>query len=134
MFKWRSESNYLSRYVGSGALNTIIGWSVIFLLMAIGTSPILANISGYLLGLVLGFVISKNFVFRSAGTARDEGKRYFIAFVISFIFNLLALQFSLEVLHWNQNVAQVVAAITYTVFMYFLSLHFVFEPNKEPYN
>ena len=134
MFKWRNESNYLSRYVGSGALNTIIGWSVILLLMAIGTSPILANISGYLLGLVLGFVISKNFVFRSAGTARYEGKRYFIAFVISFIFNLLALQFSLEVLHWNQNVAQVVAAITYTVFMYFLSLHFVFEPNKEPYN
>lgn len=134
MFKWQNELNYLSRYVGTGALNTIVGWIVIFLLMAKGASPILANISGYFVGLVLGFLVSKNFVFHSAGRSRDEVARYLVAFVISFLLNLSALHFLLEVLYWNQNIAQAVAAIVYTVIMYFLTRFFVFVIEKKTFS
>ena len=132
MFKWQNESNYFSRYIGTGALNTFAGWSIIFLLMGMGISPILANISGYLIGLLIGFLVSKGFVYRSAEPARGEVVRYLVAFVISFLINLSALQFSLEVLYWNQNVAQVVAALMYTVIMYFLTRYFVFKKIKTP--
>jgi len=63
---WRTEAVYLARYAGSGVLNTLVGFSVIFLLMGLGAAPLLANIGGYAVGFVLGFIVSRRFVFRSS--------------------------------------------------------------------
>lgn len=138
MSNWRSESAYLGRYAGSGALNTIAGFSVIFLLMALGVSPFLANIGGYLFGLILGFFVSKKLVFRSEGHITSEGLRYLAAFLACFVVNLLVLQFTLNVLHWNAALAQLSAAAAYTIIMYPLTRLLVFRaginssrPNKQ---
>lgn len=127
MYKWRSESAYLKRYVGSGALNTIAGFSVIFILMALGVSPFLANVGGYLFGLILGFFVSKKLVFRSQGHIAAEGLRYLAAFLACFIMNLFVLQFALGVLLWSAITAQLLAAATYTAIMYLLTRHVVFR-------
>lgn len=127
MSNWRSESAYLGRYAGSGVLNTLVGFSVIFLLMALGAPPILANIGGYLVGLMLGFFVSKKLVFRSEGHITSEGFRYLAAFLACFLMNLLILQFVLVVMHWNAVVAQLLAAAAYTVFMYLLTRLLVFR-------
>lgn len=126
MSRWRSESVYLGRYAGSGAVNTIIGFAVIFLLMALGVSPIVSNVGGYLVGFFFGFVVSKRFVFRSGGRIAAEGIRYLAAFLISLISNLLVLHFTLEVLHLNASFAQLPAAVTYMIIMYLLTRWFVF--------
>lgn len=128
MSRWRSESAYLGRYAGGGALNTIAGFSVIFLLMALGVSPFLANIGGYLFGLVLGFFVTKKFVFRSEGHITSEGLRYLAAFLACFAVNLLVLQLALNVVHWNAITAQLLAAATYTIIMYLLTRLLVFQP------
>lgn len=130
MPSWRSESAYLGRYAGSGVLNTLAGFSVIFLLMALGVSPLLANIGGYLSGLMLGFLLSKKFVFRSEGHVTSEGVRYLAAFASCFALNLLVLEFALDKLHWNAALAQLLAAATYTVLMYLLSRWLVFTPHS----
>lgn len=127
MSRWRSESAYLGRYAGSGALNTIAGFSVIFLLMALGVSPFLANIGGYLFGLILGFFVSKKFVFRSEGHIAWEGIRYLAAFLACFVVNLFVLQFTLNVLHWSAAFAQLLAAAAYTIIMYLLTRFLVFR-------
>lgn len=126
MSRWRSESAYLTRYAGSGALNTIAGFAVIFLLMALGISPFIANIGGYLVGFLLGFVVSKKFVFRSAGHFLPESIRYLAAFLICFLLNLLALQIALASLHLTGMLAQLFAAAVYTSTMYFSTRWFVF--------
>ena len=126
MFKWRTEYIYLARYLGSGSVNTIAGFAVIFLLMWIGVSPFLANVTGYAVGLIFGFVLSKRFVFRSQGNFLNESIRYVIAFVISFLFNLLILRVSLNVLGINMYMAQLAAAGSYTLSMYLLIRLFVF--------
>lgn len=138
MSSWRSESAYLGRYAGSGALNTIAGFSVIFLLMALGASPLLANVGGYLFGLILGFFVSKKFVFRSEGHITSEGIRYLAAFLACFVVNLLVLQFTLDVLHLDAILAQLLAAAAYTIIMYLLTRLLVFRlgmdsapPNKR---
>jgi len=131
MSGWQSESAYLARYAGSGALNTIVGFAVIFLLMWLGISPFIANICGYLVGLVLGFVVSWKFVFRSEGHFTTEGMRYLAAFLFCFALNLLVLELVLGRLHWNPNLAQLAAAMTYTASMYLLARWLVFSPHNK---
>lgn len=132
MSRWRRESAQLTRYAGSGALNTAAGFAVIFLLMALGASPFIANIGGYLVGFILGFVVSKKFVFRSEGHFITESLRYLAAFLVCFLLNLLALRIALSALQLNGVFAQLFAAAVYTITMYLMSRWFVFSPAKQP--
>jgi len=127
MSNWQIESAYIGRYAGSGALNTLVGFSAIFLLMALGISPILANVCGYFLGLILGFFLTKKIVFRSKGHLTSEGIRYLGAFLVCFVINLFVLEFALSALHWKPVFAQLLAAVTYTVIMYLLTRLLVFH-------
>jgi putative flippase GtrA len=131
MSRWKSESEYLGRYTYTGILNTVAGLFVIFLLMGLGASPFIANIGGYLVGLILGFFVSKKFVFRSEGHITSEGIRYLGAFLASLVLNLAVLQFALDLLHWNVNCAQFLSAVAYTSTMYLLSRWLVFRPGSN---
>lgn len=123
---WKIESVRISRYVGSGLVNTLVGLVVIFVAMAIGFSPMFSNITGYAVGFVLGFVLSKKFIFRSDGHYFNESVRYLFSFVISFCINLMVLQFLLN--HFNNLVfSQLVAAGSYSLVMYLLTRFFVFR-------
>ena len=124
--RWQTESGYLSRYAGSGVLNTLIGLSVIFVLMGLGASPFVANIGGYAIGFILGFAVSKKFVFRSNGRLVDESLRYLIAFCLCFVLNLLALGAILSSTGVGEKMAQIMAASVYTGSMYLLTRLYVF--------
>lgn len=125
MSRCTSESALLARYAGSGALNTVAGFAVIFTLMALGFSPYIANIGGYLVGFILGFVVSKKFVFRSNGHFVGESVRYLLAFLVCFCLNLLTLRVVLA--QTNAFAAQLVAAVVYTGAMYLFTRWFVFS-------
>jgi putative flippase GtrA len=131
MSRWRTESAILARYLGSGALNTLVGFGIIFLLMAVGVSPVLANICGYAVGFVLGFVVSRRFVFRSEGGIASEGLRYLLAFLSSFLANLLVLHIALGSLQLHPLLAQFLAACTYTGTMYLLTRFVVFRTHAR---
>jgi len=124
------EAAYITRYTGSGVVNTIIGFIVILSAMAMGFSPMVSNVAGYAVGFMLGFVFSKKFVFRSNGHFVSESVRYLIAFIISFLFNLLVLHLALAYLNIHAVTSQVVAAVSYTVLMYILTRLYVFDISK----
>lgn len=130
MSKWRVESGYLGRYVGSGALNTVVGFAVIFGMTALGTSPYLANIAGYVVGLVLGFWTARAFVFRSTGAISREGWRYLIAFGISWLLNFMVLRWGIKTAGMEPMAAQLVAACGYSLIMFFFGRYCVFSPKK----
>lgn len=123
---WKQEVWQLSRYAGSGSLNTAVGFGVIFALMALGVSPLIANIGGYLVGFVLGFVVSRKFVFRSNGHFVGESLRYLAAFAACFLLNLWILHTTLNQFGWNTLVAQLTAAAAYTTSMYVCTRWLVF--------
>lgn len=126
-----NEAAYITRYTGSGAVNTIVGFIVILSAMALGFSPIISNIAGYAVGFTLGFVLSKKFVFRSEGHFVAESVRYLIAFIISFLFNLLVLRIAITYFDVHAIVSQVFAAISYTMLMYILTRFFVFSTVRD---
>jgi len=107
-------------------LNTIVGFIVIFSAMAMGLSPMVSNITGYVVGFTMGFLLSKKFVFRSNGHLVVESIRYLIAFVLSFLFNLLVLRLALTYYNFQAVPSQVAAAGSYTLLMYVLTRFFVF--------
>lgn len=125
-FDLLKEAAYLVRYAGSGVINTIVGFIVIFSAMALSFSPMVSNVAGYAVGFTLGFVLSKKFVFRSNGHFVAESVRYLAAFIISFLINLLVLRLGLIYLNLHAVLAQVVAAISYTLTMYVMTRLFVF--------
>jgi len=127
MSSWRNESAYLARFLSVGALNTLFGFSFIFLLMYFKISPFIANFCGYFLGLTLGFVLSKKFVFRSSGHFNKELLRYLVAFFIGFSLNFIVLWFSIRVFNGNEYFSQLLSAFVYTCSMYLLSRWFVFK-------
>ena len=129
---WWREAIYFIRYSGAGLINTIVGFAVILSAMALNFSPMISNIAGYAVGFTLGFVLSKKFVFRSNDRFVTESIRYLLAFVISFLINLLMLHLALNNLNFNALASQVVAAISYTLLMYVLTRFFVFNSvNKQ---
>lgn len=127
MFRWRVESSYLRRYIGSGVFNTLVGFAVIFLGMYLGLSPSVANIAGYTAGFILGFVLSKKMVFRSNGSFVKESVRYLIAFLIAFSLNFTVLHIALDKFRLAAMVAQIIAAFVYTFAMYALARFYVFS-------
>ena len=127
VFDRTKEAEYITRYTGSGLLNTAVGFFVILSVMAMGFSPVVANVSGYAVGFVLGFVLSKKFVFRSNGHFVSESVRYLSAFTVSFMLNLLVLYMAINYLNIHAITAQIVAAFAYTACMYILTRFYVFE-------
>jgi putative flippase GtrA len=129
-----SEGNRILRFLSSGVANTLAGFAVIFGLMALGVGPIMANVAGYATGLALSFVLSRRFVFSSAGTLHSEAMRFLLAFFAAFAVNLTVLQLLVGALNLQPYVAQVVSAAAYTLVMYVLSRWFVFRqtPTARP--
>jgi putative flippase GtrA len=123
----RKEITYLARYAWSGVINTILGFIVIFSSMSLGFSPFVSNVAGYSVGFILGFVMSKNFVFRSNGHLVMESVRYLTAFVVSFLVNLIVLRVSLVDFKLNVILSQILAALSYTLLMYLFMRIFVFR-------
>lgn len=131
MLGFRNSIFQLSRYIGVGTINSIVGFATIFALMYLGIAPWIANASGYLVGLFLGFFLSRRFVFFSNGQLAREGILYLLSFIISFTANLLALNFMLRHLLMNAIVAQFISTAIYAISMYLLCQLLVFNIRKS---
>ena len=131
MLNRKGELAYIFRYSLAGILNAIVGLGSVFFLMSFGFPAIIANTIGYALALTIAFGTGKTFVFQSKAWARPESIRYLIAFVFSFLCNLLILQLSLKYLGLRPWISQGAAITTYVIVMYLCSRFFVFRSTTQ---
>lgn len=129
MFKWKAELRLVGRFLGGGVVNTLLGFLVIFALMALGLAPLWANVVGYAIGIIVGFLSSRKFVFRSEGNMRAQSRRYLLAFAACFFLNLFVLHFGLRFV--AAVPAQLLASIVYTFGMFLLSRLWVYRNCSE---
>jgi putative flippase GtrA len=83
----------VSRFGLAGLVNTGIGFTVIAALdVGLHLSPPLANAAGYLVGMGVGFILNRRFVFRSETSARATAPRYIVVVLAAFALNQLILR------------------------------------------
>ena len=120
----------MQRYGVVGVFNALFGYSVMFGLMWLGVSPEPANITAYILALMLAFGLNRQWVFEAAhGHLPAQAVRFVIAFMIGFVANYVALVIMLEY-QVNPYVAQLVAGCCHTLVLFPLSRYFVFRDKK----
>jgi putative flippase GtrA len=125
----------IARFGLAGLLNTAIGFAVIAVLDAgLGLPPALANAAGYAVGMAVGFVLNRGFVFRSRTALPAAGLRYLIAAAGAFALNQGVLRVAGLALGNGRPqhlAAQLMAMAAYTVTLFFLCRVWVFRTITE---
>ena len=108
-----------------GIVNTLVGFSIIFLLMFVGLTPTVSNAIGYGLGAILSYFLNRRYIFKAENNSQTQMLRFFMVLGVAYMLNYVALQWLLGVM--NPYGAQVLSAMVYTVSSFTLAKFFVFK-------
>ena len=134
MWKWRHERRLISRYALAGLLNGVVSISTIYVCMSAGVSPLISNVAGYAVGLLISFSLSKVFVFESKLRTGPEFRRFLLSFLLSFLLNLAVLSALTESAQVSPFVAQLAAISAYVLVMFSLSRWVVFKAGIDEHS
>lgn len=117
------------RYLTVGLINTLMGYGVILLLqLRWEVHPVLANASGYAIGMTVSYVLNRRYTFRSHRNHAASMPIFVAATLLCYLLNVICLQFTMGVMHWPAAIAQAAAVLIYTVSFYFANRYWVFGP------
>lgn len=122
----------LVRFLLVGVVNTLFGQSVIwFSMWALGFGIVAANALGYGCGIVLSFVLNRNWTFNHDGSQVAALLRFLAVNACAYVANLLVV---VAVYHLGVSgyVAQLSGAPFYTLIGYLGSRFIVFRPAATP--
>lgn len=136
MLRLSAEVRLLARFATTGVINTLVGASVILVLdLGVRLHPVVANVCGYSVGLLLSWVLHRRFVFRTTERGWLTGARYMAAFAAAFAANMAALRLSNSVLGDSdaaRAAAQLIAVGAYTSVQFAFLRLWVFRSRAAP--
>lgn len=127
------SENRLARFITVGLTNTATGLLVIFACKsALGMNDIAANLAGYGVGIVMGFLLNRHWTF-GYGTDKQIATfaRYLAVLCVAYAANLMTTLQAINLLQLNSYLAQAAGVVPYTVIGYLGNRYFVFLPVKE---
>ena len=111
-----------------GVGNTIVGLLAIYLCKwLLGFSDALANISGYVSGLAVSFLLNRGWTFQHSGAALPALQRFLVVLALAYLLNLATVLIAIHSLGVNSYLAQAIGIAPYTVFFYLGSRYFAFR-------
>jgi putative flippase GtrA len=109
----------LLRFLAVGVLNTAVGLGTIFALKAVAGWPdVPANIGGYVLGLMVSFVLNRRWTFAHRGDWRGALARFLAVFGVAYTANLVAFLALRDRLGVNPYAAHALAMVVYTAIFF----------------
>jgi putative flippase GtrA len=127
----KAFAGLLARFGLTGVVCTAVSFAVIATLDAgLKVSPALANTAGYLVGIPLGFALSRAFVFRHEGAMGVAGAKYLTSVALGFTLNQLVLRAAGQLLGAGAGphlAAQLTGMAAYTVTTFMLGRFWVFR-------
>ncbi|MCC8396221.1 GtrA family protein [Paraburkholderia sp. MMS20-SJTR3] len=95
----RTESlQQFIKYLLVGGLNTLISAAIIFAVQAAGARPVVANLSGYAIGVAISYALNSKYTFRTA-VSRYTAIRFLLVLLIAYLANLATMLAVLHVTH-----------------------------------
>lgn len=116
-----------NRFILAGLLNTFNGYSWILIIQFLTERPLLANILGYGIASLTGYLIHSKFTFRQQPTWRNAAG-YFAILCGCYALNLAVLMVSLR--FFPAMLAQIVAVTTFVTVNYFGQSYFAFNVKR----
>jgi len=96
-----------------------------------GVNYVLCNITGYSIGLLVGFILHRKWTFRSHGNWNAEVMPYLVIFGAGFLVNIVLLFLFAEGIELNKNVSQVIAICGFTTTNYLGNKFWTFSERRE---
>ena len=121
------------RFGVAGVVNTLVGGATILILqLRFGVNAFLANAGGFAVGMILGFFLTRSFVFRSKDSGSGLALRYGAAVALAFGLNqgVLAGLAGMMTAPVAVALVQAAAVATYTMTLFLLSRFWVFTPGS----
>ncbi len=121
-----------SRFILIGIFNTFLGLTIIFAAKGIaGLNDFEANLLGYSFGLLISFFLNRKWTFRHNGRILPTATRFVMAFLLSYIVNLMTVYGLRDGAGLNSYLAQATGIIPYTVIFYLSSRYYVFREDRN---
>ncbi len=103
-----------SRFLIVGITNTGLTLIIIFVLLWLGASLVVANIIGYGAGFFNSFIWNRRWTFRSGGKVWREMVVYTLVWIVSYLLQVGALLLSSRWLDLSDTVSTLVAMVFFT--------------------
>ena len=118
----------LGRFLGVGVANTLIGLGVIYACKRLlGFGDVLANVSGYVVGLTIGFTLNRHWTFGHTGNVRVAALRFLAVFGVAYSVNLLCVLLAIRAAGIDDYVSQAIGILPYTAIFYLGSRLYAFR-------
>ena len=116
------------RFLLVGIINAISGYTLIILLYSLLNFHFyLANFIGYLLGLIISFILNRKFVFKAKGKIKGQFLKFLFSFFLSYFLNIFAFYICSEFINLNYYLALLIASCFYSVSFFILCNFFTFK-------
>lgn len=115
------------KYLAVGVMNTIVGYGVIFSLMYIGKSPEFSNITGYIIGISVSYILNRYFTFNDKNNFFTGFLKFVLSMAISYILNFITLIYCIRVIGINPYLSQLISGVVYTISGFLFSKYFAFR-------
>jgi len=118
-----------SRFIMVGVFNTLFGYCVIFACMYLARmSPEASNMTGYTIGLIVSYILNRNFTFNSKQSRTTEIIRFLAVFVVAYSSNFAILVILIHKVGLHEGMSQIFAGVVYVVTSYLMNKYYVFKP------
>jgi putative flippase GtrA len=115
------------KYLLIGIVNSIVAYLLIFGFMLLGIGPEVSNFVGYFFGIVVSYVLNKQFNFKSKNRHMDDLPKFLASMAVAYLLNLAALVTLYRGWGVNPYVSQIAAGAVYLLVGYSLSRVWVFR-------
>jgi putative flippase GtrA len=116
-----------------GVANTVTGLAVIWCARyVLGCGDALANISGYLAGILLSFCLNRRWTFSFSGNSGAALLRFLLVFALSYAANLASVLSLIALTGSHSFWFQVYGAVPYSVILFLGCRWYVFAGRESP--
>lgn len=127
----KGVSAELGKFASVGVLNTVLGLTVIyFLKWGLQWGDASANLAGYLVCIVLGFVLNGRWTFGKSVLKTRHLLGYLLVVVVAYLMNLGAVLLSIKMLDVPGDYAQLIGVPVFTLTSFLLNKIFVFSGDR----
>ena len=114
----------IKRFIFVGIFNAISGYTLIILLYSLlNFNFYLSNFIGYLFGLIISFILNRNFVFKVEDKILSQFIKYIFSFFLSYLLNIFVFYISSEFINLNKYLSLLIASLFYSI-SFFISCNF----------